>query len=207
MKRQAPPKNFFRLASLLTVITAWAALAWFSVARLQAAQLPTETLQPTATFGGPTVFSPEQVNVRTGPHVSYEQVGVMVAGQTAPAVGRSPGSEWIQIEYPGAPGGKAWVLAVLVALREGTIEGLPVVEPPPTATLPPTETALPGTALPGTPLATRLPTFTPGPPVVQPTFQTPDLGGGRGIPPALLIIVLFVIGVFAGLVALLRQRA
>lgn len=194
-----------RLASVITVVTSLITLASFNAARLQAAQLPTETLQPTATFGGPTVFASEQVNVRSGPDVKYEQVGVMVAGQTAPAIGRSPGSEWIQIEYPGGPGGKAWVFAVLVAVRAGTIETLPVVEPPPTATLPPTLTPLPGTVLPGTPVPTRLPTFTPGPPIIQPTFETPELGGG-GFPPALPIIGLFVIGVFAGIVALLRQR-
>lgn len=176
------------------------------MATSQAAQLPTETLQPTATFGRPTVFVPEQANVRSGPDVNaYELVGVMTAGQTAPAIGRSPGGEWIQIEYPAGPDGKAWVFALLVTVPSGTIDALPVVEPPPTVTLAPTATPLPGTAPPGTPQLTRLPTFTPGPPVVQPTFQTPDLSGS-GFPPALLIVGLFVIGVFSGIVALLRQR-
>lgn len=181
-------------------------MASFSAAHLHAAQIATETLQPTATFGGPTVFASEQVNVRSGPDVSYDLVGVMIAGQTAPAIGRSPASEWIQIEYPGAPGGKAWVFAVLVSLRAGTIDSLPAVEPPPTATLPPTATFPPGTASPGAAPPTRLPTFTAGPPISQPTFGTPDLGGG-GFPPALAILGLFVIGAFAGIVALLRQRA
>ncbi|MBI5292896.1 MAG: SH3 domain-containing protein [Chloroflexi bacterium] len=201
-----------RTAKLLTLIASLAgllALAGLNSGLLLAAQLPqlpTETLQPTATFGGPTVFVSEQVNVRSGPGTNYDQVGVMVAGQTAPALGRSQAGEWIQIEYPGGPGNRAWVFALLVALRAGTVDALPVVGPPPTPTLPPTPTFELGTASASTATATRLPTFTPAPPVAQATFGTPDLGGG-GFPPALLILGLFVIGVFAGVVAILRQRA
>jgi hypothetical protein len=199
-------RQFARLVSISAVVIGLLGIAAFNTSSLHAAQLATETLQPTATFGGPTVFASEQVNIRSGPGTFYDQVGVMIAGQTAPAVGRSQAGEWIQIEYPGAPGGKAWVYALLVSLRAGAIDALPVVEPPPTATLPPTPTLLPGTAEIGTAAPTRLPTFTAGPPILQPTFDTPDLSGG-GFPPALAIIGLFVIGVFAGIVALLRQRA
>ncbi|MBM4422814.1 MAG: hypothetical protein FJ030_05410 [Chloroflexi bacterium] len=195
----------FKLLSVCVIVMAALAMTALNAGMLRAAQLPTETLQPTATFGGPTVFAAEQVNARSGPGTNYDQVGVLIAGQTAPAIGRSVASEWIQIEYPGAPGGKAWVYALLVALRAGTIDVLPVVDAPPTATLPPTPTLLPGTFEAGTPVPTRLPTFTAGPPIVQPTFESPDLGGG-GFPPALIIIGLFVVGVFAGVVALLRQR-
>lgn len=199
-------RKFFRVVTILSIAIAVSAGLSFTLIRVAAAQLATETLQPTATFGGPTVFVADQVNVRSGPDVKYEQVGVLIAGQTAPALGRSPGSEWIQIEYPGGPRGKAWVYAPLVSVREGTLEGLPVAEVPPTATIPPTATPLPGSVLPGTPEPTRLPTFTAGPPIVQPTFEPPDLGGG-GFPPAILIIGLFMIGVFAGVMVVLRQRA
>ncbi len=171
-----------------------------------AVQLATETLQPTATFGGPTIFAAEQVNVRSGPGTFYEQVGVLIAGQTAPAIGRSSASEWVQIEYPGGPGGKAWVYSLLVSLQAGTVDALPVVEAPATATLAPTATTEGGGAPAGTPEATRLPTFTARAAIVQPTFQSPDLGGG-GFPPAILILGLFMLGIFAGAVALLRQRA
>jgi len=197
-------KHLFLLVSLLGLL----AVSGLKAVVLQAAQaqLPTETLQPTATFGGPTVFASEQVNVRSGSGTNYDQVGVMVAGQTAPAIGRSAGNEWIQIEYPGAPGSRAWVFALLVSIREGTIDALPPAEVPPTPTLPPTPTFESGPAIVGTPSPTRLPTFTPGPPIVQETFNTPDLGGG-GFPPAITIIAFFVIGLFAGVVAILRQRA
>lgn len=188
---------------LLIGLAACGLLAW-DPSRLGAAQLATETLQPSATFGGPTVFAADQVNIRSGPGTNYDQVGVMIAGQTAPAIGRSQASEWVQIEYPGGPGGKAWVYAPLISIRAGTIDQLPVGEVPPTSTVPPTLTSLPGTGQPDTPQPTRRPTFTPAPPIVQPTFQAPDLGGG--FPPALLIIGLFMVGALAGMMVILRQR-
>lgn len=195
-----------KLLSLTFTLIALLAMAAGNGGAIYAAQLATETLQPTATFGGPTVFAAEQVNVRSGPGTNYDQVGVMVAGQTAPAVGRSAAGEWIQIEYPGAPGSRAWVFALLVALRAGTVDALPVIEAPPTPTLPPTPTFESGLVPQDTATPTRLPTFTAGPPIVQATFAAPELGGG-GFPPALAIIGLFVIGVFAGVVAVLRQSS
>lgn len=165
----------------------------------------TETLQPSATYSGPTVFAADQVNIRSGPGVQYDLIGVMIAGQTALAIGRSAGKDWIQISYPGGPGGIAWVYAPLVSLRAGTIDGLQIGEAPATATLPPTPSPEPGTALPATAVPTRLPTFTAAPAIVQPTFQTPELGGG-GFPPALLIIGLFMVGVLAGAMVIVRQR-
>jgi uncharacterized protein YraI len=203
-------RKLIRFLTVLSVIVLALGLLGWNVLVLQAAslaqQLATETLQPSATYGGPTVFAADQVNIRSGPSTSYDQVGVMIAGQTAPAIGRSQANEWIQIQYPGGPSGKAWVYAPLVSIRAGTIDQLPVAEVPPTSTVPPTLTSLPGTSLPGTPVPTRAPTFTNGPPIAQPTFQTQDLGGG-GFPPALLIIGFFMIGVFAGIMVVLRQRA
>ena len=50
-----------------------------------------------------TVITDEpQINVRMGPSSSiYPIVGTLLTGSTAPALGRSPGGDWIQIEYPG----------------------------------------------------------------------------------------------------------
>lgn len=199
-------KLFSRILVTTLILVVAVSATTFTAFGAPTAQLATETLQPTATFGGPTVFAAEQVNVRSGPGTFYEQVGVLIAGQTAPAVGRSSASEWVQIEYPGGPGGKAWVYSLLVSLQAGTVDALPVVEAPATATLAPTATTEGGGGPAGTPEATRLPTFTARAAIVQPTFQSPDLGGG-GFPPAILILGLFMLGIFAGAVALLRQRA
>lgn len=200
-------KLFSRILVItLILVIAVSATTFTAIGAPLAQQFATETLQPSATLGGPTVFAADQVNVRSGPGTFYEQVGVLIAGQSAPAIGRSSASEWIQIDYPGGPGGKAWVYSPLVSLQAGTVDALPVAEAPATATLAPTATTEGASAPVGTLEPTRLPTFTARAAIVQPTFETVDLGGG-GFPPAILIIGLFMIGVFAGAVALLRQRA
>ena len=186
---------------------------FFQVVTVQAnqrKQIPTGSI-PTVT-GTPIgaiaiVLDNDQgfINVRSGPStVAYEIVGVLVTGQRVPALGRSPGGDWIQIAYPGVPGGVAWVWSDLVEIRGN----LPVVEPPPTPTPRVTPTIDPTLAaqflveLP----PTRLPTFTEPPPVSVPTFppETVNHTSG-GIPRGLLIIGTAVLGLF-GLVISFLQR-
>jgi hypothetical protein len=175
-----------------------------------AAQQPTGSVATvTGTPSGPivTVTYPEQINVRAGPvfaGLSYPVVGVLLPGQTAPALGKTAGGEWIEIYYPGVPGDAGWVYAPLVALSPGF---LPILLPPPTATPLTTPTINPtlaaAFAIPLTP--TRLPTFTPAPPVQIPTF-TPAPAGGAGVPMGLIIAVLALIGIFGAIVSFLRSR-
>ena len=73
-----------------------------------------------------------RLNVRTGPGTDYDSIGVLIAGQVVPALGRSGGGSWIKIVYAGVADGVGWVYSPLVTLIEGG--DLPVVEPPPTAT-------------------------------------------------------------------------
>ena len=192
------------LAFLLPV----AALTLLSLASPTAAAPPrqaTATLRTTPQ--GPMVLVPEQVNVRTGPGTEgYDIIGVLIAGQRAQALGRSPGGDWIQIVYPGVEGNVAWVYAPLV-----TLEGqgfLSVIEPPPTVTPRVTATIDPTLAAQFNLLdvtATRLPTFTPAAPVVQPTFAGDGAtSGGRGFPPILAILGLLVIGLFGTVISVLR---
>ena len=162
----------------------------------------------TGTAQGPTILVPDLVNVRLGPGVEYGQVGVLIAGQRAPAIGRSPGGEWIQIVYPGVPGNKAWVYAPLVVL-ESSPGLLPIVEPPPTATPKVTATIDPTLAAQfnlGQVEATRLPTFTPAEPVVPLTFEPTTEEGRGGFPPILAILTFFVVGLFGLMISLLRGR-
>jgi len=174
------------------------------------AQLPTGSV-PTVT-GTPAgalaiVINSDQgfANVRSGPGtVAYEIVGVVVSGHQAPALGRSPGGDWIQIAYPGVPGGVAWIWVDLVNVK-GT---LPIVEPPPTPTpriTPTIDPTLAAQFLVDIP-PTRLPTFTPPAPVVVPTFpvNTPDVQPTR-LPMGLLIIGMAVVGLFGMLISFLRR--
>ena len=160
----------------------------------------------TGTPEGPTILVPEQVNVRLGPSTDYEKVGVLIAGQTAPALGRSPGGEWIQIFYAGVPGNSAWVYAPFVVLETGQ-RLLPIIEPPPTPTPRVTATIDPTLAAQfniGQAPPTRLPTFTPAEPVSVPTFETIEAGSAGGFPPILAILALLVIGVFGTFISVLR---
>jgi Bacterial SH3 domain len=173
------------------------------------AQIPTVSI-PTVTGTPPgavaiVTMEQDQINVRGGPSTDYPIVGVLIAGQQIPALGRSVGGEWVQIAYPGVSGGVAWVYAPLITL-EGSV---PVVEPPPTPTPRTTPTIDPTLAaqfiieIP----ATRLPTFTPPGPLVIPSFSDVSVSTGPGrIPMGLVIVGMGVIGLFGLLISFLRGR-
>jgi hypothetical protein len=168
-----------------------------------------DTLAPTVTGTptGPIIMVPDEVNVRLGPSLEFDQVGVLISGQEAVALGRSPGGDWIQIVYFGVEGNKAWVYAPFIRLSTG--QGmLPIVEPPSTptprviATIDPTFAAQFNM---GDNQPTRLPTFTPAPAVIYPTFEPAVQGNQQGIPPIMAILGLLLIGTFGMVAAVLRR--
>ena len=150
----------------------------------------------------------EQINVRAGPGVGdeYPIVGVLEQGEKVPALGRSPGGDWIEIVYPTVNGGVAWVYAYLVTVSGGE---LPIVAPPPTATPRVTPTIDPTLAAQliveiG---PTRMPTFTQPPPVQMPTYtQAPAISVAGGLPMGFIIIGMAVIGLFGLLISVFRGR-
>ena len=169
-------------------------------------EIPTVTSTPR----GPYVIvnaltaNDTQINVRAGPSALTEKVGVLLIDQEANALGRY--ADWVQIEYTGAPGGKAWVYGNLVTLFGGN---LPIVEPPPTSTPNTTQTVDPTLAAQFliTPNATRLPTFTEPAPLNVPTY-TMETGNADvgGIPMGLIIVALGALGLFLGVIALISGR-
>jgi hypothetical protein len=175
------------------------------------AQIPTGSI-PTVT-GTPVgalaiVLDNEQgyINVRGGPStVAYDIIGVLVEGSQVPALGRSPGGDWIQIAYPGVPGGIAWVYSDLLVVNGS----LPVIEPPPTAT--PLVTATIDPTLAAQFLVeippTRLPTFTAPPPLVQLTIpaDAPIASQGR-FPMGLVVIGTVILGILGTLLSFIRGR-
>jgi hypothetical protein len=112
------------------------------------------------------------------------------------------------VDYPSVEGGGVgWVYAPLVDLVPGSV--LEIVEPPPTPTPQVTTTINPTLAAQFivTSIPTRLPTFTPPPPLVIPTFQAADAGSGiTGIPPGLIIISLLTVGALMGVVSFTQRR-
>lgn len=175
------------------------------------AQQPTGSVPTvTGTTSGPvvTVFADlEQIEVYAGPSTYlYPAVGVLLAGQSVPALGRGPEPDWIQVFYPGVPGSKAWVYAPYVRISPGA--RLQLVEAPPTPTPFSTPTINPTLAAAFIPLETptRLPTFTPPVEVIVPTFVE-DAGDPRNrIPIGLVIFSLGFIGGMGVLISYLRGR-
>lgn len=175
------------------------------------AQQPTGVIPTvTSTPRGPYVIvnaiaaNETQINVRAGPSALTEKVGVLIVGQEANALGRY--GDWVQIEYPGIPGGKAWVYGNYVTIFGGN---LPLLEPPPTSTPNMTQTVDPTLAAQFliTPDSTRLPTFTEPPPLEIPTFTSEvNNGGVGGVPVGLIIVGLGSLGLFLGVIALISGR-
>lgn len=176
------------------------------------AQQPTGSIPTvTGTPSGPTVKvdqSVSQVRVYAGPSsFDYPAVGVMVAGETAPALARARGREdWIQIYYPGVPGATAWIFGLYVSLSPGAL--LPLVELPPTPTPFSTPTINPTleAAFIGQQTPTRLPTFTPPPPLELPSFTDTDTAPTTGVPTGLLILSIGLFGFFGAIISYLRGR-
>lgn len=164
----------------------------------------------TGTVEGPMAYviqNPEtQINLRSGPNTTYDRVGVLMVGQRVPALGQSAGGQWIQVGYPGVPGGKAWVWSLFVEIYPPV--ALPIIEPPPSPT--PRETATIDPTLEArfivTRDATRLPTFTNPPPLVIPTFQDSGSAVGGRVPMGFVIMGFAGIGLLFSLVAFFERR-
>lgn len=197
---------------ILIVFTLFSLIGFTKISQVQAGpnrqqptvSIPTVTSSPT----GPIIEvngDQDYANVRTGPGVFYPAVGILTARQRVPALGRSPGGDWVKIVYPGSPTGDGWVYSYLVQ----TFGNLPVVEVPPTPTPNVTPTIDPTLAAQYIiELApTRLPTYTAPPPLTIPTYPVLPTGrGSAGIPIGFVIVGLGVVGLFGIMISLLRGR-
>lgn len=175
------------------------------------AQQPTGSV-PTVTGtpqGAYIVVDPslEQVELYAGPSMYfYPQIGLLLAGQQAPALAYSEDRQWIKIRYLGVPNSEAWIYALYVSLFRGA--DLAVVPAPPTPTListPTIELTLAAAVFVGQQTPTRLPTFTPPPPLEIPTFVDQTAPPSR-VPMGLLILGFSFIGSLGALISYLRGR-
>jgi len=149
-----------------------------------------------------TVTYSDPINVRGGPSTAYYPiVGQLLPGDVVPALGISPGREWIQVSFPGGTG---WVYASFVSISGGELR---IIEPPPTPTPLATSTIDPtlAAAFSIQPTQTRMPTFTPPPPLEIPQFT--DANSGRPFGAAGIFIVgLGVIGGIGLLVSYILRK-
>jgi hypothetical protein len=168
MNLYAMKRNWFKSGwGILAVLL----IGWATFLTPEQAQAQREPFRQTGVII--TVTYTEDINVRGGPNtVDYPIVGRLVVGETAPALGVSPKREWVQILYPASPTGTGWVYAAYVTVSGGELQ---IVEPPPTPTPPVTATVDQTlvAAFNTLPTQTRLPTFTPPPPLTVPAFTEP----------------------------------
>lgn len=200
-----------KISLALAGVVLWLITLSFPTQSVVEAQQPTGSVPTvTGTVSGPiiTVYADlVQVNVYSGPSTYiYPAIGVMLAGQSAPALGRARDQDWIQISYPGVPGAKAWIYAPYVRISPGSrlerVEAPPTPTPFSTPTIDPTLAA--AFVIPETP--TRLPTFTPPPQIVAPVFFEDEIGQPNRIPTGLLIFSIGFIGLLGVLISFLRGR-
>ena len=209
--------NRFHQKIILPVITLAFAFIFAFIRTVQASgpdngydQQPTLAIPTvTGTATGPYVIvvsdPDEQINVRSGPGTDYPKIGVLLNRQQAPALGRLPGGTWVKIAYVGTEGGIGLVYAPLTQVYGE----LPIVEAPPTPTPRVTPTIDPTLAsqfVVNVP-ATRMPTFTPPPQLVIPTFPAENVTTGTGgLPMGFVISGLAVLGFFGLILSFLRRR-
>ena len=197
-------KRFWFRSSIWIVLTAVFAAGFFG------ASFRTEVLAQESTPGADDVFVTviytEQINVRNGPGtVLYDIIGNMQPGETAQALGVSPGRDWIQIAFPTGPGGVAWVHVSLVSVSAGNLQ---IIEPPPTVTPRITATVDPtlAAAYVFEPTVTRMPTFTPPPPLEIPQFTEMPVADTSGrVPMGAVVLGSGILGLLGYLLSLLRR--
>jgi len=147
----------------------------------------------------------DHANVRSGPSTLYDAIGIVYTGTSIPVLGKSIGGDWLLVDYPGVPGGTGWVWALYMDVTPGEI---PVVAMPPspqpkvTFTIDPTMASQFIT----TPLATRLPTFTPPPALVIPTYETSATQIFAGVPIGFIILILLGLGIITSLFTYFQSR-
>src|SRR5215213_3601778 len=148
-----------------------------------------------------TVTYTDPINVRSGPSTQlYPIVAQLNPGDVVPALGISPGREWIQITYPGGTG---WVYSSFVSISGGELR---IIEPPPTPTPLVTTTIDPtlAAAFNIQPTQTRMPTFTPPPPLEIPQFA--DSTGPSLVSSGIFIVVLGLLGSIGLLASFLWRK-
>lgn len=151
----------------------------------------------------------DQINVRSGPNsYHFAPIGALSPGETAPALGRSPGGWWVQIQYPPGGSGVGWVFAANVKVFSA--EPLRVVETPPIPTPQATVTINPtvAAALVTPTLLSRIATYTPAGPLQIPTYESsvPVQAPVSPVPMGLMIALLVLVGGLAAVFSFFRGR-
>jgi uncharacterized protein YraI len=197
-------RNWFQPIMPLLIILLISGIFSASSSTIVLAQQPTNV--PASGMFITVITEEPQINVRMGPSsYVYPIVGTLVTGSVVPALGRSLGGDWIQIEFPGAPDNKGWVYSPLVQVSPGTLQ---IVDSPPTPVQPATSTVDPTLAAQFNiaPTATRLPTFTPPPSLTLPAYTpTPSSSSENSVPLGVIILAFAVLGLVGLPLSMIRR--
>ena len=180
-------------------------------------QLPVLAQQPTGSI--PTVTgTPEGPLIRVDPSLQkilvyagpssfdYPAIGVLLGNEVVPALAMAEDkNDWIEIYYPGVPGSVGWVYALYMLDLRAVLPRIPAPSTPTPFSTPTINPTLESAFI-GQQTATRLPTFTPPPPLDVPAFRDETSNQGRGIPTGLLILGLGVFGFLGAVISYLRGR-
>jgi hypothetical protein len=75
--------------------------------------------------GGTSGVALQQINVRKGPGTSFDPVGTLDARDPVVLTGRDPAGEWLQLQFPTAPGGLGWAAAQYI--QASGVDALPIL--------------------------------------------------------------------------------
>ena len=109
------------------------------------APTPEPTVAPAPDSEQPATASVEApdggVNIRRGPGLNFEQIGLLEGGESLPVVGQNQDGTWWQVEFEAGENGLAWIAAAVVNFS-GEPATVPLVQPAaiPTAVVTPTPT-------------------------------------------------------------------
>lgn len=176
------------------------------IAQQPTVAIPTVTGTPEGVTATVRIDQVDPMNIRSGPGVFFDIIGKLLPRQEVSVSGRSVGGDWLRIDYPGDPGNYGWVYSPFLNRSPGE---LPIIEPPSTPTPEVTQSINPTLAAQfiTTPNPTRMPTYTPGDPLVIPTYidtyETSFLGG---VPMGLVIIILSGLGGLLALFSFISSR-
>ncbi|MBN1219621.1 MAG: protein kinase [Anaerolineae bacterium] len=106
----------------------------------------------------PKLTTKTDLNVRAGPDVTYDLIGLLPSGTAVEIIGRDEAKTWWQIRFVPASSGVGWVTADPAFSSTENTENVSAVEIPPTPTGTPTSTSTP---IPVT--STLIPTATKAP--------------------------------------------
>ena len=99
----------------------WVASQYIIVAA--GTQIP---LDATPTPTGPTGSVIQRLNVRSGPGIDFDTLGMLDAKQVVFLTGKNTTASWFQINYPVGPGGHGWVTAQYIQTEASA--SLPVLD-------------------------------------------------------------------------------